>query len=70
MSNMQVLGTVVTSGTATANMVQGEPNPATGETDVNMDVDGVTTDEEDGDSLIITKMAPQLPLKPLPKKIG
>jgi hypothetical protein len=39
-SNLEVLGTVVTSGTATAIMVQDEPNSARGaETDVDMEVD-------------------------------
>jgi hypothetical protein len=57
---MQVLGTVATSGTATANMVRGEPNPASeAETNVDMDVDeddlprnseeGIATEEEDGE---------------------
>jgi hypothetical protein len=40
MSNLQVLGTVVTSGTATANVVQEEPNPASeAETNVDMEID-------------------------------
>ncbi len=49
MSNMHTLGVVTTSGTTTASMVQGEPNPATtAETDIAMDIDddGVTTDED------------------------
>jgi hypothetical protein len=44
---MHTLGVVTASGTATANMVQGEPNPATAENDVVMSTnnnnDGVTT---------------------------
>ncbi len=65
MSNLQVLGSMATSGTATANRVREEPNPAPGaETIVDMDVDGDglprnseegTTDEEgqvDDDNLI------------------
>jgi hypothetical protein len=64
MSNLQVLGTVVTSGTTAATMVQGEPNSATtAEATINMDVDGVTTDEEDSELLIITRRAQQLPQK-------
>ena len=56
MSNLQVLGSMATSGTATANRVREEPNPArSAETivDMNVDEDGlprnseeVTTDEE------------------------
>jgi hypothetical protein len=54
MSNLQVLDTVVTSGTATATMVQEEPNAVRdADTAVNMEVDnnsdeGITTDEEVG----------------------
>ncbi len=59
MSAMQVLGTVVTSGTATANTVRGEPNSArNAERNLDMEIDedslprnseeGITTDEEDG----------------------
>jgi hypothetical protein len=48
MSNMHTLDVVTTSGTTTATMVQGELNTATtAETDTTMDVDGVTTDEEE-----------------------
>jgi hypothetical protein len=65
MSNLQVLGSMATSGTATANRVREEPNPTRdAETIVDMDVDeeGLprnsekgTTDEEgqvDDDNLI------------------
>jgi hypothetical protein len=52
---MQVLGTVVTSGTTTANRVQEEPNSARdAEANLDMEVDknseegGITTDEEEG----------------------
>jgi hypothetical protein len=54
MSNLQVLGTVVTSGTATVTMVQQEPIPARDvETSVDMEVDKIdedvtTPDEEEG----------------------
>jgi hypothetical protein len=56
MSNLQVLGTVVTSGTTTAAMVQEEPNLARdAETSVDMEVDkndedALTTDEEERSS--------------------
>jgi hypothetical protein len=56
MSSLQVLGTVVTSGTTTAAMVQEEPNLARdAETSVDMEVDkndedALTTDEEERSS--------------------